>query len=139
MRKIQSTFASQKMEDTKRWGMWVASKRWETPDSQQGKWNLMPHLHKLNSAKNINELRSGFFFFFFCSLQIRIKSGKQYHFSLVIFLAVNPFMHAFTDFSATDLVANKGTILNLYIFIHLLPCCIKTTHLLYLYSTWLLM
>ena len=35
-----------------------------TPDSQQGKWNLMPHLHKLNSAKNINELRGGFFFFF---------------------------------------------------------------------------
>ena len=66
----------------------------------------MPHLHKLNSAKNINELRGGFFFF--CNLQIRIKSGKQYHFSLVIFLELNPFMHALPDFSTTDLVANKG-------------------------------
>ena len=35
----------------------------------------MPHPHKLNSAKNINELRSGFFFFFVQSPQIRIGAS----------------------------------------------------------------
>ena len=35
----------------------------------------MPHPHKLNSAKNINELRSGFFFLGGQSLQIRIGAS----------------------------------------------------------------
>ena len=74
MRKIQSTFASQKMEDTKRWGMWVAS-RDERLLTVSKKMELSATSSQVEFSQKYKWAQKWIFFFFLQSPQIRIGAS----------------------------------------------------------------